>query len=246
MNTQGHNAAETTAEELTAKVRLCLSYRFADRLAGLYETREILAQSRSWKAFTRAFESWHRARWRQVDKDTPPDIVAKVVKAFQVEQVPWSHAQNPPPEEERPFMVETIRQQYIQHRALFLWTLNGVEATDPETYRDISHSLQMAERVGDDAFCVALARQKQQKPTKDRGDRRLKHLLLINWISGCLWAFNTDGIAALLQDRYPRTENKPYHPKTISDAWRDLDLYRLPKPLWWGIAGQPPRLVPLR
>lgn len=244
MNAQGSNLTGLTAEELTAKVRLHLSHLFIERLAKMYGMEKILAQSQSWEGFARAFRSWHQAQWRQVDEETPSEVVSKVVKALQVDEVPWSKAPTLHPTEERPFIVETIRQQYIQHRALFLWAMDGIEATDPDTYRRSLHDMRMAERVGDDTFFRALARQKQQKPTRDRGDRRLKYLLLLNWISGCLWAFTTDGIAALLQARYPRTEDKPYHPKTISDAWRDRKLYRLPKPLWWGIAGQPPQLVP--
>jgi hypothetical protein len=142
--------------------------------------------------------------------------------------------------------VETIRQQYLEHRALFLWEMAGIEATDPNTFRTALHDMRMAQHIGDDTFFRALARQKQQKPTKDRGDRRLKYLLLLNWIAGCLWAFTTDGIAALLNERYPRTGEKLYHPKTISDAWRGLKLYHLRRPPYWGLAGQPPRLVPLR
>jgi hypothetical protein len=230
-----------TAEELPAKVRLNLSEVFIESVAKVHEMEKLLVESRSWSGFPHAFESWHTARWEAVDQVTPPELAAKLVTAIQIEEIQWSESPFLPAQ--RPFILETIRQEYLQHRALFLRAMAGVEATDLNTYRLFSNRMRMAEKVGDETFLRELARQKQRKPTKDKGDRSLYDLLLLQWIAGCLWAFSTDGIGAFLQDLYPR--KKPYNAKTISDAWRDLKLHRLQRPLYWGVAGRPPRLIPL-
>jgi len=230
------------AESLTAEVRLFLSRRSADTQAKLYEMEAVYTQSQSWKGFSRAFRSWHDSRWAAVDQETPPDVVEK----FKAISVDWQKASELCLEQDRPRVFEVIRQQYLIRRALFLWTMGGIEATDPDTYDRFLRDMEKAKRIGDHTYAEALAQQKQQKPTKNKGNRRLKYYLLLNWIPCCLWAFTTDGIAALLNERYPRTGKTLYHPKTISDAWRGLKFYHLRRPLYWGITGQPPRLVPLR
>jgi hypothetical protein len=235
-----------TGAVLTSQVRLRLSQRFAERLAKLYDTERICIESQSWEGFSRAFERWHTARWGAVDRVTPHEVALKLRRALDVMRLPWASAPTQVPLEDRPHIIETVRQNYLQRRALFLWEMDGSEATDPDTYGRALNDMRMAHYVGDDTFLAALAQQKQRKPTKGKGDRRLKYLLLLNWIPRCLWAFTTEGISALLQDHYPRSGGQAYRDKTVADCWRDLGLYHSSKPLWWGVAGQPPRLVPLR
>ena len=185
--------------------------------------QEVFLQSQSWEGYERACDSWHNALWGWVDQETPANVVRKVEV--------WHGS-------------EQSRQAYLLNRAFFLLVMHGPEAEDPETYQRFLEEMRLSEKIGDASFFRELAKQKQRQPTKDKGDRRLKYLLLLCWIPACLWAVTTDGIAAFLQARYPRSNGEPYHPKTISDAWRELNLYRLPRPLWWGLTGQPPNLVP--
>jgi hypothetical protein len=238
-------------DNITAKVRLRLSRTFADRHAELYGMKDILAKSQSWADFDRSFESWHKAIWREVDKETPTDVINKAVNSLGVETVPWEQTWITPaapvvPEEERPIVVETMRQQYFMRRVLFLWAMRGTEATEPDTYNGFLNDMLMARHIRDDTFVEEIAQLKERKQPKGSGDRRLKYLLLLCWISTCLWAFTTEGMAKLLQGRYPRSQGVPYRNKTIMDAVRGLNLRRSAKPLWRGLTGSPPQLVSLR
>jgi hypothetical protein len=234
---------------LTAEVRYFLSRSLVQRVVGALGTKEIFFQSQSWEGYNRACDKWHNAYWNWVDHEAPAELMEQL-KGLQIEdyaKVPapvWSKL--PCAEgNKKLWLLEQTRQDYLQQRAVFRLALRGPEAGDPETYKMFLDDMNVADRIGDNSYFAELAGQKQRKPTKDKGDRRLKPQLLMLWIPGCLWAFTTDGIAQFLNSHYPRTGNNLYNSKTISDACRDLKLYRSPKPLRWGISGKPPRLIPL-
>lgn len=166
--------------------------------------------------------------------------------------ISWEQLPCPAAERKR-FMLEVWRQEYLLEAAAYYYLRRSPEGADPETHKLFSAYLATAPKIGDGSYFKALAEHKQRKPTRavqeglpQGDDRRLRELLLCWWIPGCFWASTTDGIVAFLNARYPRSKGKLYNPKTVSDAWRDLKLYRLRRPLWWGMAGQPPRLISLR
>jgi hypothetical protein len=146
------------------------------------------------------------------------------------------------------WLVEQTRQEHLQQWALFRLSMRGPEAKDPATYDMFFNDMRFAHQIGDSTWenpwFKELAKQKQRKPTRGVGNRRLKYHLLFCWIPGCLWASLPEGVAVFLNAHYPRSSNKQYDNKTILDARRELKLYRSPKPLGWGLAGTPPRLVP--
>src|SRR5262249_13429275 len=154
----------------------------------------------------RALESWHAAFWTEVDRTTPSQV-KMLARAIRIDwsKLPLKTAAD------RDWEVETIRQQYFERRALFLWAMKWSDATDPRTYNLFLQDMENAKRIGDDSIVNARAKQKQTKPSKDQGDRRLKYQLLLAWIPACLWAFTTDGMCHFLQNRYPRSQNRPYH-----------------------------------
>jgi hypothetical protein len=231
---------QVPAKNLTAEVRHFLSRRLVQRVVGGLGTKEIFFQSQSWGGYNRACDSWHNAFWNWVDHETPAELVERL-KGLQIDNVKLPCTES----EKKSWLLEQTRQDYLQQRAVFLLALRGPEAGDPETYKMFLDDMNVADRIGDNSYFAELAKQKQRKPTKDKGNRRLKPQLLMLWIPGCLWAFSTDGVAEFLNAQYPRSGNGCYNNKTISDACRDLKLYRTPKPLWWGISGKPPRLIPL-
>jgi hypothetical protein len=228
-------------EKLIADARQFLSGVFVKRIVSFRGMEEIFATSQSWNGYERAFQSWHHARWAWVDKETPAEVVSKVQA---LRQVDWSQIDSTP-EETKEWKLEVYCQQYRAQRLIFLLYMKGREATNPDTYITHLPVMNVAARIGDDAIFQALAQQKQRKPTKDQGDRSLKGQLLLHWMSGCLWAFTNDGIAAFLHDLYSRPGGVAYHSQAISAAHRGLKLYHLPTPLYWGVTGSPPRLVPL-
>lgn len=236
------------AKNLTAEVRHFLSRRLIQRVVSRLGTKEVFIQSQSWEGYDRACDSWHNAYWNWVDHEAPAELVVRL-KGLQIDnakmpQIVWSKL--PCAEsEKKSWLLEQTRQDYLQQQAGFRLALRGPEAGDPETYKMFLDDMKVADRIGDNSYFAELAKQKQRKPTKDKGDRRLKPQLLLLWFPGCLWAFSTDGVAEFLNAQYPRSGNGCYNNKTISDACRDLKLYRSPKPLWWGISGKPPRLIPL-
>ena len=247
MTAPAQNTGGPPAQGLTAQVRHCLSRRLVCRVVEGLGVQEIFFQSQSWEGYDLACERWQSAYWNWIDQQTPPEL-SKHLDGLQID---WSRLRGfgwsklPCSDDlKKPWLLEQSRQEMLEQYAVYHLAMSGPEAAEAETYNLFLDDMRVARQIGVDVYIKELAKQKQRKPSKDKGDRRLKSQLLLFWIPGCLWAFTTDGIAAFLQDRYPRTGNKTYHPKTVSDAWRDLKLYRLPKPLWWGIAGQPPKLVP--
>lgn len=225
MNAPTPNTGGAPTPSLTAEARQFLSRRFIERTVALFGMQEVFMQSMSWKGYERACDSWHNALWGWVDQETPANVARKVEA--------WHGS-------------EQSRQEYLLNRAFFLLVMHGPDAEEWETYQRFLGEVRLSEKIGDDTFFRGLAKHKQRKPSKDKDDRRLKYLLLLCWIPGCLWAFTTEGVAEFLQARYPRSQGQPYHPKSISDACRDLKLYRSPLPLWWGMSAPPPRLVSLR
>jgi len=209
---------------------------------------KVFYQSQSWEGFNRACDKWHNAYWNWIDHEAPAELV-KQLKGLKIDnaKVPATVWSKLPCVEskKKSWLLEQTRQEILQDKAVFRLAMRGPEARDLTTYKMFLDDMRVADQIGDDTLFAKLAEQKQQKPTKDKGDRRLKPQLLMLWIPGCLWAFTTDGMAQFLNAHYPRTGNKLYISRTISDAWHDLGLYRLQKPLWWGIAGNPPRLIPL-
>lgn len=237
-----------TAKSLTAEVKQFLSRRLIQRVVSGLGMKEIFFQSQSWEEYERACDSWHDAYWKWIDQETPGELVEQLrglqIDNAKVPAIVWSKLPCAG-SEKKAWLLEQTRQEILQDRAVFCLAMRGPEAKDAQTYEMFLDDMKVAAQIGDKMIFKALARQKQQKPAKDKGDRRLKPQLLMLWIPGCLWAFTTDGVAQFLNAHYPRTGNKLYNSKTIADAQRDLGLHRLQKPLWWGIAGKPPRLVPM-
>lgn len=241
----------------TAEVRQYLSQRLIQKMVYAPGMKEIFSKSQSWKGYDSACDSWHVAFWSWVDKETPGggpeqfEVNWKLLNIFDLEK--WARQQGVdlsklpcPAADRKVFLLELSRQEYLQRLALFALLMRGPEAKDPKTYQMFSDDSRVANQIGDRSFFAFYARQKHIKRAKDTGDRRLKHLLLLSWIPGCLWAFTTDGVAQFLNAHYPRSGNKLYNNKTISDACRNLKLCRSRSPLYWGLTGSPPRLVPLR
>jgi hypothetical protein len=239
---------KASTQNLTDRVRHFLSRRLIQRVASGSGTKEAFSQSQSWEGYDRACNSWHNAYWKWVDHEAPAELVARL-KGLQIEfaKVPataWSEL--PCAESEmKSWLVEQTRQEILQDKAVFRLAMRGPEAGDPETYKMFLDDMKVAALTGDNTYFAELAKQKQRKPAKGKGDRRLKPQLLMLWVPGCLWAFSTGGVAEFLNAQYPRSGNGRYNNKTISDACRDLRLYRSPKPLWWGTSGKPSCLVPL-
>jgi len=236
------------AKNLTAEVRHFLSCRLIKRVAEGLGMLGVFSKSQSWEGYERACDSWHDAYWNWIDKEAPGELVGRL-KGLQIDyaRVPattWSEL--PCAEsEKKSWLIETTRQEILQDRAVFCLAMRGPEAGDPETYKMFLDDVKVAGQIDDNTCFAEIAKQKQRKPTKDKGDRRLKPQLLMLWVPGCLWAFSTDGVVEFLNAQYPRSGNGRYNNKTISDAYRDLKLYRSPKPLWWGTSGKPPCLLPL-
>ncbi|MCI0744052.1 MAG: hypothetical protein L0Y58_01485 [Verrucomicrobia subdivision 3 bacterium] len=211
--------------------------------------KDIFVKSQTWDGFERACDSWHHAYWKWVDqagsaklrellKDRPIDLSQVPDKAWS--KLPCAEA------EKESWLIEQTRQEILQQAALFRLAMRGPEAEDIETYKMFSDEMHVAALIGDDTYFMEIAKQKQRKRTKDIGDRRLKYQLLLLWVPGCLWASTKDGIGRFLNENYPRSGNKSYDNKTIADARRDLNLYYSPRPLCWGVAINPPRLIPLK
>ena len=236
-----YNHARLGSGKITGRTREMLSRRFAQRHSKLYGMEDIYAQSQQWAGFGQAFTTWSRAYWRLIDQETPNDVADKVKEGISMDRIDWSSfGERYPGVTDRPGAVEIIRQQYLEHRAFFFWAMRGIEATESDTYSEAIEHMEAAKRIGDDSFFQALARQKNRKPTKDKGRRRLKYLILLGWVPGCMWAFTTDGIREMIKTRY----GQEYDPRTLSGAWHSLRLYRSLKPLWRGLAGTPPKLLP--
>jgi hypothetical protein len=235
-------------QNLVAEVRHFLSRRLIQRVVSGLGTNEIFFQSQSWKEYQRACDSWHEAYWKWIDNEANDEIVERLI-GLQIDRAKisaniWSEL--PCAETiKAAWLIELTRQEILQEHAVFRLAMRGPEAEDPETFKLFLDDINVAARMGISTYFAELAKQKQRKPTKDKGDRRLKAQLLILWIPGSLWAFTTDGIAQFLNAHFPRTGDKLYNSKTIADVWRDLGLYRLQRPLWWGIAGKPAKLVPM-
>jgi len=244
----------------TESVRLFLSRRLIERAVRGLGIGKVFYQSQSWEGYNCACESWHNAYWKWVDQQSPVKLVEHLKKAVKIDWsrlsvaqavdglkpvgVDWSKL--PPAEDDKKqWLEESVRQEMLQQRALFSLAMRGPEAEDPETYKMFANDMKIAAQIDDNSYFKALAQQKQRKPTKDKGDRRLKPQLLVHWISGCLWAFTNDGIAAFLNDLYPRSGNVASGSQVISNAHRNLKLYHSPTPLYWGVTGSPPRLVSL-
>jgi hypothetical protein len=248
-----------TIDTFTADVRVILSRRLVERVVRALGMGKVFFQSQSWQQYEDACESWHAAYWSWVDQQSPAKFVENLKNAGDWSRISVATVVDllkssgmdcsklPPAEQDKKqWLAEFARQEMLQHHAVFSLAMRGPEAQDTETYMTYANDMKIAAQIGDTTYSEALARQKQRKPTKDKGDRRLKPQLLVYWIPGCLWAFTTDGIAQFLNDLYPRSGNKPYDYKTVSDARRALKLYRSPRPLWLGVEGTPPTLKPLR
>jgi hypothetical protein len=253
----GHNLIPPT-DLLTADVRLFLSRRLIERIFRNIGMGNIFSQSQSWEGYNRACESWHAAFWRWVDQQCPARLVKNVKEAGDWSRTSVANAIDlltsggmdcsklpPTVDEKKQWLAEFARQEMLQRYAVFSLAMRGPEAQDSETYKKYANDMKIAAQIGDDSYFQALARQKQRKPTKDKGDRRLKPQLLVYWIPGCLWAFTNDGISAFLSDLYPRINKATRHSQAISNAHRSLKLYHSPKPLYWGVTGSPPSLVAL-
>jgi hypothetical protein len=242
------NFMQIRSQNLIAEVRHFLSRRLIQRVAGGLGIKEIFFLSQSWEGYENACDRWNDAYWKWIDDEADNEIVERL-KGLQIDYAKvcstiWLElpcAEN----EKSAWLLELTRQEILQENAVFRLAMRGPEAEDPETLELFLDDINVAARIGINTHFVEFAKQKQRKPTKDKGDRRLKAQLLILWIPGCLWAFTTDGIAQFLNVHFPRTGNKLYNSKTIADVWRDLGLYHLQKPLWWGIAGKPPKLMPM-
>jgi hypothetical protein len=238
----------TNAKNLTAEVRQFLSRSLIQRVVGGLGMEKLFSQSQSWDGYTRACDSWHKAYWNWVDHEAPAELVVRLkglgIEFATVPTTVWSEL--PCAErEKKSWLVEQTRQEILQDMAVFRLAMRGPEAEDATTYKMFLDGMKATALIGNDSYFAELAKQKQRRPTKDKGDRRLKPQLLMLWIPGCLWAFTTDGMVQFLNAHYPRAGNKLYNSRTVADAWNDLGLYRLKKPLWWGIARKSHRLVPL-
>ena len=260
MNAKSPSSVKPRAENLTAKVRLFLSRRLVKRVVTSRGLKGVFLESQSRKEYTRACDSWHEAYWNWVEQETSAEDLKRlkgvqadwsqlpVAEAIKRLQAAGENCSELPSDEtkKKRWLEELFRQESAEQLSVFRLAMRGPESEDPETYTLFMPDMAIASQIGVNTYSELLARQKQRKPTKDKGDRRLKSQLLVYWIPGCLWAFTADGIAQFLNVHHPRSANELYQSKTISDAWRDLKLYRSPRPLWWGISGPPPRLVPLK
>jgi hypothetical protein len=248
-----------TTESFTGDVRVFLSRRLIERVVRNLGMGKVFDQSQSWEGYNRACESWHAGYWKWVDQQSPAEFIENLNQAGDWSKLSVARAVEmltstgmdcsklPAVENDKKlWLAEFARHEMLQHHVSFSLAMRGPDAKDPETYKHFANDMKIAMQIGDNTYFEALARQKQRKPSKGKGDRMLKPQLLLCWIPGCLWAFTTDGIAQFLNHHYPRSGNKPYDHKTISDARRALNLYRSPRPLWWGIEGTPASLKPLR
>jgi hypothetical protein len=107
--------------------------------------------------------------------------------------------------------------------------MRGPEVLDQEVYQLFYFDAKVAALYEDHSYGAEFASHKEKKEPKGKGDRRLKPMILLYWIAGCLWAFTNKGIADFLRWREPRSE--PYRPGTINNAVRELRLRRLRRPL---------------
>ena len=247
-----------TEDQMIEDVRVVLSRRLISNTLSRFGTNEIFLQSQTWEGYNPACEAWHQAFWEWVDKEMPSEAVKKLknwpddcsksqqVSTSQLAEIGFKEL--PINGEDRTLLfLEFLRQDMAQQFALFVLGRRSSEASNPAFYDSFSDDIAKASKVGFavDTYWKEIANLTARKPAKGEGDRQLKYQLLYYWIRGCLWAFKSDGIGAFLDSRNPRSEGKPYGDKTISDACRELKLYRPTKPLWWGVAGNPPRLQEL-
>jgi hypothetical protein len=206
--------------------------------------QELFLQSQSWDRYDLACESWHSAYWSWIDQQTPPEL-SKHLDGLQID---WSRLHGfdwsklPCSDDQKKlWLLEQSRQEILEQYAVYRLAMCGPEATEKETYDLFLDDMRVARQIGVDVYIKELAKQKQRKPSKDRGDRRLKALLLLYWIAGCLWALTAEGIGQFLQDRH---HVRPYHPKVIRRAYGQLKLSHTPRPFWKGIKGTPPQVIP--
>jgi hypothetical protein len=250
---------QSESNTLVVEVRHFLSRRLIQEVVKDNGLAEIFYQSQSWAGYERACDCWHEAYWEWVWQQIPAaDIerlksahgdwlrlpVAEVINrlkanGFAVAALPSDQ------DGQKRWLEELARQEIAERHSIFNLAMRGPEAKEPGTYGLFLRDAMIASENGLTAYNEALAKQKQRKPTKNKGDRRLQPQLLVYWIPACLWAFTTEGIAQFLHTVYPRSENKVYDNKTISDAIRDLKLVRSPRPLWRGVTGVPPKLESL-
>jgi hypothetical protein len=238
------DSEKNSHSRLVGEIRRKVSSYRAANFAAVLGTKEAFRQSQQWPGFAEAFDSWHSALWRWVDEQTPPDLVERLNGT----KHDWETLCPQATPEERQHDEEVWRQEYLLRRTWFLSGLKSDKAQDPAWYEWWGRGLcsNIAGQLGDDQVHQALAQMKQRKPARDQGDRQLKYGLLFSWIAGCLWAVTTNGVAAFLQAKLPRSVKGAYDEKTISDAQRSLKLHRLARPNYWGFRGEPPQLVPLR
>lgn len=208
--------------------------------------QKIFFQCQSLEGYDLACESWHEAYWRWIDQQTPRELSTRLdglqIDWARLHGFDWSRLPCPGDLKKR-WLLEQSRQEMLEQFAVFQLAMRGPEAAEAKTYELFLDDMRVARRIGADVYLQELAKQKQRKPSKDKGDRRLRALLLLYWIPACLWALTTEGIAKFLQER---CGVRAYHLKSIRRACRSLKLFHTPKPTWGGIKGTPPQLIPRR
>jgi hypothetical protein len=244
------------SKTLTADVRQFLSRHLIERAVRGLEIGNVFRQSQSWEGYNRAWDSWHSAFWKWIDDTTPAKTTQKwktfqfnwskispadIINGLRTRGLPLTVAEN----EKTQWAEEYFRQSAFQRLLIFQTAMRGPEARDPKTIDSAAWDILIASQIGDTAYSERLAKQQQRKPTKNKGDRRLKPQLLLYWIPGCLWAFTNDGIAAFLNDLYPRSGKVASRSQVISNAHRNLKLHHSPTPSYWGVTGSPTHLVSL-
>lgn len=245
-----------TNRELWARVRVKLSKIFALQVARGCGIEAIFNKSQGWDGFPEAFESWHQAFWKWVDRSVGPESL-RAVRPFPID---WSRIVPHSTEDRllvlavqgdmlaRAWLQEERAQQHLLRQAWFAFKMRHPEGDDAATFFAYCDDFEVAKQLGDPAYPKMVLEQRQRRPRKDKGDRVLYQSLLCYWIAGCLWAFTNAGIADFLQWRQPRSKPKRksenvYEEGTIKDARAELKLHR--KLHWWGLSGDPRSLVPL-
>ncbi|HOK77385.1 MAG TPA: hypothetical protein PLW35_06645 [Verrucomicrobiota bacterium] len=197
--------------------------------------------------------SAHEAFWRWVDDEArrDPESMKKLMdwtpdcSGIDWDILPQDTRDLLPRDEDTKaaWFVESVRQEMLARSAIHQLGMRGPEAQYPETYARFAQDYADANKIGCPIFNIQLATRKQKKPTKDPADRKLKYQIMHLWVPACFWAMTTEGIAALLQELYPR-RGEPYCEKTVSDARRYLKLFRLQKPRFWGISLKGKKIIP--
>lgn len=234
-------------EILTEQVRVYLTRRAIARVVALHRTQDVFMQSQTISGYGEAAESAHRAFWRWVEREIA-DLHGEARACLNrwLKRSPdfsnFDWAQVPPDmrvllpnalTDKQQWIAEFVRQETLVRVAQFSVSLDSPARQDPDFYKAFAPDMWSAEKTDLKVFFHLLAKPRRPTTFKSLNDRTLALRLLLLWVPDCFWAISTGGVVKAIAERYPR--GGLYHERTVAKQVRAMRLWRLPKPIWWGI-----------